>query len=30
VRKSLREIGMFSAVDLFATYAGSAEDYEGW
>jgi spermidine synthase len=28
--QSLREIGMFSAVDLFATYAGSAKDYEGW
>jgi len=30
VAQSLREIGMFSAVDLFATYAGSARDYEGW
>jgi len=30
VAQSLREIGMFSAIDLFATYAGSAKDYEGW
>jgi spermidine synthase len=30
IAQSLREIGMFSAVDLFATYAGSAKDYEGW
>ncbi len=30
VAQSLRDIGMFSAVDLFATYAGSAKDYEGW
>ena len=30
VAQSLREIGMFSATDLFATYAGSAKDYEGW
>jgi spermidine synthase len=30
VAQSLREIGMFSATDLFATYAGSARDYGGW
>jgi spermidine synthase len=30
IAQSLREIGMYSAVDLFATYAGSARDYEGW
>jgi spermidine synthase len=30
VAQSLREIGMFSAIDLFATYAGTAKDYEGW
>ena len=30
VAKSLAEIGMHSAVDLFATYAGSAEDLKGW
>ena len=30
VAQSLRDIGMYSAVDLFATYAGSAKDYEGW
>jgi spermidine synthase len=30
IAQSLRDIGMFSAVDLFATYAGSAKDYEGW
>ena len=30
IAQSLREIGMYSAVDLFATYAGSAKDYEGW
>ena len=28
--QSLKEIGMYSAIDLFATYAGSAKDYEGW
>ena len=28
--QSLREIGMYSAIDLFATYAGTAKDYEGW
>jgi spermidine synthase len=28
--KSLGEIGMMSIVDLFATYAGSAEDLKGW
>jgi spermidine synthase len=30
VAQSLREIGMYSAVDLFATYAGNAADYEPW
>ena len=30
VKKSLEEIGMYSAVDLFATYAGSAEDMKPW
>ncbi len=28
--QSLREIGIYSAVDLFATYAGSREDMQGW
>lgn len=30
VARSLREIGMASVVDLFATYAGSASDFAGW
>jgi len=30
VVKSLGEIGMSSIVDLFATYAGSADDLKGW
>jgi spermidine synthase len=30
VAKSLREIGMYSAADLFATFAGQASDYEPW
>ena len=30
LKKSLSEIGMLSAVDLFATYAGSAEDMAPW
>jgi len=30
IRKSLAEIGMTSAVDLFATYGGSANDLKGW
>jgi spermidine synthase len=30
VKRSLAEIGMRSAVDLFATYAGSAEDMKPW
>jgi spermidine synthase len=30
VAKSLEQIGMHSAVDLFATYAGSADDLKGW
>ena len=29
-RNRSREIGMHSAVDLFATYAGSADGHEGW
>jgi spermidine synthase len=28
--QSLRDIGMFSAIDLFGTFAGQAKDYEGW
>ncbi len=27
---SLQQIGMFSATDLFATYAGQAKDYQAW
>jgi spermidine synthase len=30
VAKSLGEIGMYSAVDLFATYAGRGPDLTGW
>jgi spermidine synthase len=30
LKKSLSEIGMQSVVDLFATYAGSAEDMKPW
>lgn len=30
LRKSLAEIGMMSAVDLFATYGGSATDMQPW
>jgi spermidine synthase len=30
VKRSLADIGMNSAIDLFATYAGSAEDMQGW
>ena len=30
VAKSLRDIGMNSATDLFATYAGWAKDFEPW
>src|SRR5204863_1567849 len=30
MRKSLADIGMTSAVDLFATYGGSAADLKGW
>ncbi len=30
VAQSLRDIGMTSAVDLFATYAGSAKDFTVW
>ena len=30
LKKSLEEIGMHSAVDLFATYAGSADDMKPW
>ncbi|MQA29376.1 MAG: SAM-dependent methyltransferase [Luteitalea sp.] len=30
IKKSLSEIGMSSAVDLFATYGGSAKDMQPW
>ncbi len=30
IRQSLAEIGMLSAVDLFGTYAGSADDLKHW
>jgi spermidine synthase len=30
IKKSLSEIGMTSAVDLFATYGGSAKDMQPW
>ena len=30
VKNSLAEIGMFSAIDLFGTYAGSATDFAPW
>jgi spermidine synthase len=30
IARSLQEIGMFSALDLFATYAGQAKDYQAW
>src|SRR5206468_4496707 len=30
VAQSLREIGMSSAVDLFATYAGRRAELQGW
>jgi spermidine synthase len=30
VAKSLREIGMYSAVDLFSTFAGQAQDFANW
>ncbi len=30
LKKSLGDIGMTSAVDLFATYGGSAADMQGW
>ena len=30
LKKSLADIGMTSAVDLFATYGGSAVDMQGW
>src|SRR3954469_7678588 len=30
MRKSLADIGMTSAIDLFATYAGSASDLQPW
>jgi spermidine synthase len=30
VAQSLREVGIYSAVDLFATYAGSATDLKPW
>jgi spermidine synthase len=30
IAQSLREIGIFSAVDLFSTYAGRKTDMQGW
>ncbi len=30
IAQSLREIGIFSAVDLFSTYAGRRSDMQGW
>lgn len=30
ILRSLNQVGIYSAVDLFATYAGSAKDYRGW
>src|SRR5690606_8210810 len=30
IRESLSEVGIFSAVDLFSTYAGSSRDLAGW
>jgi spermidine synthase len=30
IAQSLREIGVYSAVDLFGTYAGSASDMKNW
>jgi spermidine synthase len=30
MKRSLSEIGMYSAVDLFSTYAGSADDMKPW
>lgn len=30
VAESLRQVGIFSAVDLFGTYAGSRSDMQGW
>jgi spermidine synthase len=30
IRQSLNEVGMFTAVDLFATFAGQASDFEPW
>ena len=30
VAQSLREIGIYSAVDLFGTYAGRTADMQGW
>jgi spermidine synthase len=30
VAKSLQEIGMYSAVDLFSTFGGQAPDFAGW
>jgi spermidine synthase len=30
VMESLRQVGIFSAVDLFGTYAGSRADMQGW
>jgi spermidine synthase len=30
IAASLREVGIYNAVDLFGTYAGSSEDLAGW
>ncbi len=30
ILRSLNQVGIYSAVELFATYAGSAKDYRGW
>jgi spermidine synthase len=30
ITESLREVGIYDAIDLFGTYAGSAEDLAGW
>ena len=30
VKRSLSEIGMYSAVDLFGTFAGQAADFKPW
>jgi len=30
IAASLRQVGIFSAIDLFGTYSGSARDLQGW